>query len=82
MPRTFDACFDLPYSWPKTSLAVWHKYPNPHASHVVSMDVVDRKFDEKTGLLRIERIIGVKQGAPKWAVKVCADVHVHTGRVY
>ena len=52
---------------------VLHKYPNPHAEHVVSMDVIDQTFDAESGLLRLERIIGVKQGAPGWAVRVSID---------
>lgn len=70
MPKTFENGFALPYQWSQTALAVWHKYPNPFAPHVVSMDVVDRTYDERTGLLRVERILGVRQGAPTWAVKV------------
>jgi hypothetical protein len=68
MPKIFENGFDLPYPWSKTALAVWHKYPNPFATHVVSMDVIDQQFDPSTGLVRIERIIGVKQGAPGWVV--------------
>ena len=49
---------------------VLHKYPNPQATHVVSMDVIDHKYDEETGLLRLERIMGVQQGAPRWIMKV------------
>ena len=70
MPKTFENGFALPYQWSQAALAVWHKYPNPFAPHVVSMDVVDRTYDERTGLLRVERILGVRQGAPTWAVKV------------
>lgn len=73
MPRTFENGFDIPLRWSQTALAVWHKYPNPFATHVVSMDVVGQTFDEQTGILRVERILGVKQGAPGWAVKVRAD---------
>jgi hypothetical protein len=70
MPQTFTNGFDLPYRWSQTALAVWHKYPNPFAPHVISMDVIDRTYNENTGLLRIERVLGVSQGAPGWAVKV------------
>jgi hypothetical protein len=49
---------------------MWHKYPNPHCSHVVTVDVLDRSVDPKTGVIRTERILGVKQKAPGWIVKV------------
>lgn len=70
MVRIFSNLFDLPHSWPQTAYSVWHKYPNPHAEHVVSMDVLNREYDAETGLLRIERLLGVRQGAPRWVVKV------------
>lgn len=75
MPRIFQNGFDIPLGWSETALAVWHKYPNPYATHVISMDVISQTFDERSGLLRVERILGVKQGAPKWAVKVWKQLH-------
>ncbi|GAK63818.1 MSF1-domain-containing protein [Moesziomyces antarcticus] len=51
-------------------LAVWNKYPNPHAEHVVSVDVIDQSIDRESGQLRTERIIGVRQGAPGWAKRL------------
>ncbi len=50
--------------------AVWNKYPNPYAEHVVSVDVIDQSFDPSSGQLRTERIIGVRQGAPGWLVRL------------
>ncbi len=47
-----------------------HKYPNPQAEHVVSVDVLNSQYDERTGQLRLERILGVRQGAPGWVMKV------------
>jgi hypothetical protein len=70
MPRIFENGFDIPLPWSQTALAVWHKYPNPYAPHVISMDVLSQTFDEQSGLLRVERILGVRQPAPGWAVKV------------
>ncbi len=40
--------------------------PNPHADHVVSVDVLSQTLDPVSGSLRTERIIGVQQGAPTW----------------
>lgn len=50
--------------------AVWNKYPNPHADHVVSVDVLNQSLDPTSGQLRTERIIGVRQGAPGWLVRL------------
>lgn len=50
---------------------MWHKYPNPKCTHVVSIDVLDRSMDPTTGIIRTERIVGVKQKSPKWITKVC-----------
>ena len=49
---------------------MWHKYPNQHCSHVVSVDVLDRSVDPETGIIRTERILGCKQKAPAWVVRV------------
>ena len=50
---------------------MWHKYPNPHCTHVQTIDVVDRTVDPETGIIRTERVLGCKQKAPTWIVKVC-----------
>lgn len=70
MPRIFTSDLSFPYPWAQTALGVLHKYPNPHATHVVSMDVIDQRFDVASGNVRLERIIGVRQSAPRWVVKV------------
>lgn len=73
MPKSYLGSYTLPYSWPRTALSVLHKYPNPVTTHVVSVDVLEQQFDEATGLVRLERVLGVRQGAPAWVTKVsCA----------
>lgn len=49
---------------------MWHKYPNPHCTHVQTIDVLDRSVDPQTGIIRTERVLGCKQKAPGWIVKV------------
>ena len=58
------------HPWSHVVIGMWHKYPNPHCSHVVTVDVVDRSVDPKSGVIRTERILGCKQKAPVWIVKV------------
>ncbi|KAJ1028411.1 hypothetical protein NDA16_001578 [Ustilago loliicola] len=70
MPKTFSQEQEFAYPWHQTANAVWNKYPNPHADHVVSVDVLDQSFDPTSGQLRTERIIGVRQGAPGWLVRL------------
>lgn len=49
---------------------IWRKYPNRECAHVISVDVLDRSIDPKTGVLRTERVLGVRQKAPLWVLKV------------
>lgn len=58
------------HSWALVNQGIWRKYPNRQCAHVVSVDVLDRSIDPKTGILRTERILGVKQKAPVWVLKV------------
>jgi hypothetical protein len=58
------------HSWAHVIIGMWHKYPNPHCSHVVAVDVIDRSVDPSTGIIRTERVLGCKQRAPGWIVKV------------
>ncbi|KAF7306564.1 Adrenoleukodystrophy protein [Mycena indigotica] len=58
------------HSWSHVVNGMWHKYPNPKCTHVVSIDVVDRTVDPQTGIIRTERILGCKQKAPGWIVKL------------
>ncbi|TFY76777.1 hypothetical protein EWM64_g7238 [Hericium alpestre] len=58
------------HSWARVVIGMWHKYPNPHCSHVVTVDVVDRTINPETGIIRTERILGCKQRAPIWIVKL------------
>ncbi|ODN76168.1 hypothetical protein L202_06088 [Cryptococcus amylolentus CBS 6039] len=63
---------DVVYSYPAihTINRLHRKYPNPFATHVFSVDTIDRSVDPETGILRSERLIGVQQGAPKWVTKL------------
>ena len=75
------------HPWSHVVIGMWRKYPNPRCSHVISVDVVDRTVDPSTGIIRTERILGCKQKAPGWIVKVsligtcCVVLHVRTQRL-
>ena len=58
------------HPWSNVIIGLGYKYPNPHCSHVLSVDVVDRSVDPATGVVRTERILGCKQKTPAWILKV------------
>ncbi|KAH7104744.1 MSF1-domain-containing protein [Auriculariales sp. MPI-PUGE-AT-0066] len=66
----FSQLFQYNYPWQHVTNGVWYKYPNPHCGHVASVDVVDRSVDPDTGIVRTERVIGVRQSAPKWIITI------------
>ncbi|KAJ7169465.1 PRELI-like family-domain-containing protein [Mycena filopes] len=66
----FSQSFNYEHPWSHVVVGMWHKYPNPKCSHVVSIDVLDRTVDPKTGIIRTERILGCKQKTPTWIVKI------------
>ncbi|KAJ7042667.1 PRELI-like family-domain-containing protein [Mycena alexandri] len=66
----FSQTFNYEHPWSHVVVGMWHKYPNPKCSHVVSIDVLDRTVDPETGIIRTERILGCKQKTPTWIVKV------------
>lgn len=70
MPKIFENEIVFNHSPIHTLLRLHKKYPNPHATHVVSVDAVERSVDPISGVVRSERIIGVQQGAPKWITKL------------
>ncbi|PFH54765.1 hypothetical protein AMATHDRAFT_52648 [Amanita thiersii Skay4041] len=66
----FSQAFNYDHPWSHVVIGMWRKYPNPKCSHVVSIDVIDRTVDSVTGIIRTERILGCKQKAPTWIVKL------------
>jgi len=62
------------HPWFHVVTGMWKKYPNPKCSHVISIDVLDRSVDPNTGIIRTERVLGCKQKAPGWIVKVSRQV--------
>lgn len=66
----FSQMFHYDHPWSHVVMGMWHKYPNPKCSHVISVDVVDRSVDPETGIVRTERILGCKQKSPTWIVKL------------
>ncbi|KAF9458332.1 PRELI-like family-domain-containing protein [Collybia nuda] len=66
----FSQAFNYDHPWSHVVIGMWHKYPNPKCTHVVSIDVLDRSVDPQTGIIRTERVLGCKQKTPTWIVKL------------
>ena len=66
MTRSFSTFVVFPYAFSQTAHAIWYKYPNPFAEHVRSIDVLDQYVCPTTGMVYMERLIGVKQNIPAW----------------
>ncbi|CAN3373935.1 hypothetical protein DIURU_005561 [Diutina rugosa] len=64
--KFFESQHHFDYPWNQVTAANWRKYPNEMAPHVVSVDVLSRSVDPKSKVLRTERLIGCKQGVPRW----------------
>jgi hypothetical protein len=63
-PADRDSRPTLSHSWSTTTIGLWLKYPNPYSPHVLSIDVLSRSINVDTGVLRTERLVGVKQAIP------------------
>ncbi|KAG2214972.1 hypothetical protein INT45_002412 [Circinella minor] len=68
MVKFYQHSFSYDHPWQNVTLAFWLRYPNPFASHVLAVDVLDRYVDEK-GVLRTTRLVLKKGKAPKWFPK-------------
>jgi len=64
---TSEYTFNHP--WDKVVQAAWRKYPNPMNPAVASIDVLDRKVDDK-GVLHTHRILSSKWGIPGWVQSI------------
>lgn len=58
-----------PEPTPTPLLAFFLRYPNPFARHVLSVDVLERTVDPKTGQIRTLRLILKRGLVPQWASK-------------
>jgi len=70
MVKFFATTSTFPYSWDHVTHAVWRKYPNPFASHVLSADVIDRQVDPVTGVLTTTRLFLKSGNLPKWGLSL------------
>ncbi len=51
MVQFFSQTFRYEHPWEQVTIAIFQKYPNPFASHVLTSDVIDQYVDLETGVL-------------------------------
>ncbi|MBW0516307.1 hypothetical protein O181_056022 [Austropuccinia psidii MF-1] len=69
MVMVFTAHHAFPFPFRDIAHGIWHKYPNDYSSHITSVDVVDQSF-LPNGTIRTERLITIRQNAPRWIMKL------------
>lgn len=62
----FKSELNIRHPWSKTTMAVFQKYPNPFANHVLSADVIERYVDAQ-GVLHSTRLFLKRGILPAWA---------------
>jgi hypothetical protein len=67
--KEFRTEFYWEYPWTNFTYGNFNKYPNEYASHVVSVDVIDRRITRE-GLLVTDRILQLKQPIPSILRKI------------
>jgi len=70
MVKFFESSFSYDYPFPAVSLAYFLRYPNPHATHVLSTDVIDRQFDTETQRLSTTRLHLKRSKLPPTVLKL------------
>eukprot|EP00842_Homolaphlyctis_polyrhiza_P006740 jgi/Hompol1/7067/HPOL_003948-RA len=70
------------HCWADVTSAIWQKYPNPFASHVLSADVVEQTVDPATGILHTTRLYLKKGSVPKWGHGIMAASGIHAPEAF
>lgn len=65
MVKLFSQKYTYENPWPTVTLAFFLRYPNPHATHVLSCDVLERTLTPH-GTLLTTRLILKRGSVPKW----------------
>eukprot|EP01113_Clastostelium_recurvatum_P001831 TRINITY_DN1075_c0_g1_i1.p1 TRINITY_DN1075_c0_g1~~TRINITY_DN1075_c0_g1_i1.p1 ORF type:complete len:198 (+),score=43.45 TRINITY_DN1075_c0_g1_i1:215-808(+) len=66
MPRLETLVHTFSHPWEDISLASWSKYPSPERPDVLTVDLIKRELDQKTGVLRTTRLMVCRGGTPRW----------------
>ncbi|KAI9833645.1 MAG: hypothetical protein M1819_003598 [Sarea resinae] len=70
MVRFYENTFTYDYSFPAVTLAYFLRYPNPYSKHVISTDVIERRFDPETQRLHTSRLHLKRSKLPSALLKI------------
>lgn len=54
------------HSWEDCAMASWKKWPNPRRPDVLCVDIINKEYDEETGVLKATRLMMLKSWVPAW----------------
>ncbi|KAB2578792.1 PRELI/MSF1 domain-containing protein [Lasiodiplodia theobromae] len=70
MVKFYDSSYSYDYSFPAVTLAYFLRYPNPYSTHVLSTDVIERRFDPDTQELHTVRLHLKRSKLPAAVLKI------------
>jgi hypothetical protein len=56
MVKFYETSFTYDFAFPAVALAYYLRYPNPYSTHVLSSDVIERRFDPESQQLHTVRL--------------------------
>jgi len=68
MVKLFDMTYVFNHPWSVVTSAFWRKYPHPIASHIVSVDTIDRRLEPNGDLITV-RIMETLPPLEPWMEK-------------
>lgn len=81
MVRTETAVDEHKYPWWQVFLGVWHQYPAKERKDILSVDVIDRSYDPKLGILTSTKLyISKRSGVPGWLKKMARTSYYEYSR--
>lgn len=63
--KYYETTTTFNYSWDQVVQGYWNRYPNPHSSHVLSEDTIERSVTGN-GQLHSKRLLTKTNPVPKW----------------
>jgi len=70
MPFNREFSHQFEAQWDNVSYASWIKYPNPSRPDIISVDILNKKFDPEKGTLMATRLVFMKEKLPKLMASV------------
>lgn len=64
MAKYYETTTVFNFNWDQVAQGYWHRYPNPHSTHVLTEDTLERTI--KDGKLYSKRLLSKTNKLPKW----------------